>query len=76
MAVGSAIAVAVVVLALFWAERDRAWEWTGFFGKVKDEEFVCRKGSYTTEIVSIDPLLIYINDFVDESEIKGLIAEG
>jgi len=74
MAAGSAIAVLVVVLALFWVERD--WKLMGFFGGVKNGEFVCKKGSYTTEIVSIDPLLIYINNFVDESEIKGLIAEG
>jgi prolyl 4-hydroxylase len=74
MAPGSAIAVAVVVLALLWTER--GWELLGFFGEVGEGEFVCRNGSYTTEIISIDPLLIYINNFVDESEIKGLIAEG
>jgi prolyl 4-hydroxylase len=74
MAAGSAIAVVVVVLALFWAER--VWEWKGFFEEVGNGEFLCKKGSYTTEIISIDPLLIYINHFVDESEIKGLIAEG
>jgi prolyl 4-hydroxylase len=74
MTAGSAIAIVVVVLALFWVERD--WELMGLLGGVGEGEFVCRKASYTTEIISIDPLLIYINDFVDASEIKGLIAEG
>jgi prolyl 4-hydroxylase len=73
-AAGSVVAVAALVLALFWVQRP--WEWKGFLGGVRKEDFVCKAGSYTTEIISIDPLLIYINNFVDESEIRGLIAEG
>lgn len=64
----------MLVLALFWAQKP--WEWRGFLGGVRKEEFVCKAGSYTTEIISIDPLLIYINNFVDEGEIRDLIAEG
>jgi prolyl 4-hydroxylase len=71
-------AVVVLVLALFWGSWVQSYlpTWKGVWGGVRKEEFVCQAGSYTTEIVSIDPLLIYINNFVDESEIKGLIAEG
>jgi prolyl 4-hydroxylase len=71
---GSAVAVAALVLALFWVQRP--WEWKRLLGGVRKEDFVCKAGSYTTEIISIDPLLIYINDFVDEGDIRGLIAEG
>ncbi len=45
------------------------------FGGLRKGEFVCKTGKYRTEIISIDPLLIYINNFVDETEIKGLIAK-
>jgi hypothetical protein len=73
-AAGSAAAVTVLVLALFWVQKP--WEWKGFLGGVRKEDFVCKSGTYTTEIISIDPPLIYINNFVDDGERKGLIAEG
>jgi prolyl 4-hydroxylase len=38
--------------------------------------FVCEQHQYTTEIVSIDPLLIYINNFVSDKEAQLLVATG
>lgn len=72
-ATGSAITL--LVLAVFWGSWVQK-PWKGIWGGVRKEEFVCKAGTYTTEIISIDPLLIYINNFVDEREMKGLIAEG
>jgi prolyl 4-hydroxylase len=54
----------------------RPCEWKGFLGGVRKEDFACKARTYTTEIISIDPQLIYINNFFDDGEIKGLIAEG
>ena len=71
------LAVAVAALstcALLGAETPGSRK--GILGGVWKEDFVCKAGSYTTEIISIDPLFIYINNFVDEGEIRGLIAEG
>lgn len=31
---------------------------------------------YSTEILSVEPLVVYINNFVSESEIKYLLALG
>lgn len=70
-------AIATVVLAVFWGswvQKYRPWRFV--FGGLRKEEFVCKAGQYTTEIVSVDPLLICINNFVYKSEIEGLIAEG
>lgn len=36
----------------------------------------CRAHSYTTEIVSLDPLMIYINNFTSPLEAEALIALG
>jgi len=71
-AAGSAAAVTVLVLALFWVQKP--WEWKGFLGGVRKEDFVCKSGTYTTEIISIDPLVIYINNFIDDGERKGLCS--
>ena len=42
----------------------------------KEEIFSCREQKYMTEIVSIDPLVIYINDFVSQSEASQLVSLG
>jgi hypothetical protein len=36
----------------------------------------CEKHQYTTEIISLDPLLIYINNFTSAQEAEGLINIG
>jgi prolyl 4-hydroxylase len=70
-------AIAAVVLAVFWGGWVLKYQpWRAIFGGLREEGFLCKTGQYTTEIVSVDPLLIYINNFVDKSEIEGLIAEG
>ena len=38
--------------------------------------FICEPHSYTTEIVSLDPLLIYIRSFLSPTETAALLAEG
>ncbi|KAF2460531.1 hypothetical protein BDY21DRAFT_335691 [Lineolata rhizophorae] len=38
--------------------------------------FVCDLNGYTTEIVSLDPLVIYINDFLNVQEIRGILDAG
>ncbi|KAH6676426.1 hypothetical protein B0J14DRAFT_354084 [Halenospora varia] len=38
--------------------------------------FICEEGRYTTEVVSTDPLVIYINDFVSAKEAKSIIDVG
>ncbi|KAI6084379.1 hypothetical protein F4821DRAFT_171421 [Hypoxylon rubiginosum] len=38
--------------------------------------FNCTPHTYTTEIVSLDPLLIYIDSFLSASEISALLASG
>ncbi|KAK1580047.1 2OG-Fe(II) oxygenase family oxidoreductase [Colletotrichum navitas] len=40
------------------------------------EPFVCAAQNYTTQIVSLDPLVIYIRDFLNEADIAGLLAAG
>ncbi|KAK2013567.1 hypothetical protein LZ32DRAFT_516973, partial [Colletotrichum eremochloae] len=36
----------------------------------------CAAQNYTTQIVSLDPLVIYIRDFLNEADIAGLLAAG
>lgn len=38
------------------------------------KSFVCEPSAYRTEIVSLDPLLIYIHSFLREDEINALLA--
>lgn len=38
--------------------------------------FNCTPHTYTTEIVSLDPLLIYIDSFLSAAEISALLASG
>ena len=42
----------------------------------KPENNPCQAHQYTTELVSIDPLVIYIHNFVSEPESKALIHTG
>ena len=42
----------------------------------KEEVSSCEEQKYMTEIVSLDPLVIYINDFVFQSEASKLISLG
>lgn len=41
-----------------------------------DEPFVCRSQSYQTELVSLDPLVVYIHNFTSPSDTAGLLAAG
>jgi len=38
------------------------------------EAFVCRSQSYRTEIISLDPLLIYIREFINPDDISALLS--
>lgn len=40
----------------------------------KSSEFVCEPSAYRTEIISVDPLLIYIHSFLREEEVDSLLA--
>ncbi|GKT88959.1 2OG-Fe(II) oxygenase family oxidoreductase [Colletotrichum tofieldiae] len=40
------------------------------------EPFVCHAQNYTTQIVSLDPLVIYIRDFLNDADIAGLLEAG
>jgi hypothetical protein len=42
----------------------------------REEVFACEEQKYMTEIVSLDPLVIYINDFISQSEADKLISLG
>jgi len=64
------------VLVVLIAALSRYMGWQGLLGRGKGEGFVCEEGSYTTEIISIDPLVIYINNFTSEREIEELITVG
>lgn len=50
--------------------------WLNSTTVVLDDTSVCRPHSYTTEIVSLDPLLIYIHEFLTDGEIAALLAAG
>jgi hypothetical protein len=39
-------------------------------------EYECRAGEYTTELLSIDPPIIYINNFLSDDEARDLIRLG
>src|SRR6266511_4133610 len=39
-------------------------------------EFECSSQKYTTEILSLDPLVVYIRDFVSKEEIEELLELG
>ncbi|KAL0932374.1 2og-fe oxygenase family [Colletotrichum truncatum] len=41
-----------------------------------EEPFTCLPQNYTTQIVSLDPLVIYIHDFLNERDIAGLLSAG
>ncbi|KAH8752979.1 hypothetical protein F5883DRAFT_690869 [Diaporthe sp. PMI_573] len=41
---------------------------------IKDAAFVCEPGTYRTQIVSLDPLLIYIHSFLRPAEIESLLG--
>ncbi|KAK1989804.1 hypothetical protein LX36DRAFT_537778, partial [Colletotrichum falcatum] len=45
-------------------------------GAPAEEPFVCAAQNYTIEIVSLDPLVIYIRDFLNEADVAGLLAAG
>lgn len=42
----------------------------------RSPEFTCQPHRYTTEIISLDPLLIYIHDFLAPGEIPALLEAG
>lgn len=42
----------------------------------KSPEYVCVDQHYTTEIISIEPLVIYINDFVSPAEAAAIVEIG
>jgi prolyl 4-hydroxylase len=40
----------------------------------EDVPFVCGPSNYTTQFVSLDPLIIYIRDFLHPAEMDGILA--
>lgn len=50
--------------------------WQSPFKTSKSSNFICEPHQYSTEIVSIDPLVIYINNFTSSTETTGLIEAG
>lgn len=47
-----------------------------FFKETLVEPFQCLPHSYTTEFISLDPLVIYIRNFIAPAEITALVAAG
>lgn len=43
---------------------------------LEDPPFECRQQNYTTQIISLDPLVIYIQDFLNNADISGLLKAG
>ncbi|KUJ16185.1 uncharacterized protein LY89DRAFT_669730 [Mollisia scopiformis] len=75
----SSYAIAAIFIAASWSSYSYGISfspWQAVLGSLRTPAFVCEPHQYTTEIVSIDPLLIYINNFVSASEAELLIAEG
>ncbi|KAI1344457.1 hypothetical protein F5Y15DRAFT_424601 [Xylariaceae sp. FL0016] len=51
--------------------------WSGFTNSlISPAAFTCDPHTYTIELISIDPLIIYIHDFVTDSEISHLLSLG
>ncbi|KAJ6157383.1 hypothetical protein N7470_004975 [Penicillium chermesinum] len=50
----------------------QSWGIWGSANQVSTPEMVCGAANYTTEIVSLDPLAVYINGFMSKSEIAYL----
>ncbi len=46
------------------------------FAKRPPEAYACRPQSYQTEIISIDPLVVYIHHFLSPTDISALLAVG
>lgn len=42
----------------------------------KAEESLCGPVEYTTELLNMDPLIIYINNFLSPKEVEGLLKAG
>ncbi|KAJ3938183.1 uncharacterized protein N0V96_011872 [Colletotrichum fioriniae] len=40
------------------------------------EPYICESQNYTTQIVSLDPLVIYIHNFLSEADITSLLEAG
>jgi hypothetical protein len=61
--------------------QSNGWSLVGFLGNKNestsspfvDESYSCTQ-NYTIEVLSIDPLVIYINDFLQAVEIDHLVA--
>jgi len=71
-ALGSACAAAAL-LAAFWSNQ----RYDNIESSLPTpENYKCKPHAYTTEIVSLDPLLIYINDFLSSEEANLLVALG
>ena len=73
---GSALLVAV--LTVLWSSYVQQYKlWKRILpSQTNSEGFVCLPQPYTTEIVSIDPLLIYINNFTTSIESHAIISAG
>ncbi|KAE8442562.1 hypothetical protein EG329_003049 [Mollisiaceae sp. DMI_Dod_QoI] len=75
----SSYAVAGILIAAYWSSYSYGFSfspWQAVIGSLRSPPFVCEPHQYTTEIVSIDPLLIYINNFISASEAELLVATG
>ncbi|TKW48771.1 hypothetical protein CTA1_10109 [Colletotrichum tanaceti] len=65
------------VLPRYYPAGDVAAGGTGTgTGTAPADPFVCRAQNYTTQIVSLDPLVVYIHDFLGEADVAALLAAG
>ncbi|KAH9219566.1 hypothetical protein DL95DRAFT_483758 [Leptodontidium sp. 2 PMI_412] len=75
---GSACAAAAL-LAAFWSNQfisDSTGSRSSEDKRVTPENYECKPHNYTTEVVSVDPLLIYINGFLRDEEADLLVELG
>ncbi|KAK0119636.1 hypothetical protein ONS95_011074 [Cadophora gregata] len=71
-AFGSAC-VAAALLAVFWSNQQHV----DSEARIQTpHNYECKPHNYTTEIVSVEPLLIYINDFLSSEEADLLVDLG
>jgi hypothetical protein len=74
-ALGSTL-LAVILAALWAGLKVRNTGLGDLLSFRRRPDDICEVGSYTTEIVSTDPLVIYINNFVSEKEAEALVTAG
>lgn len=73
-----AFSIAAVLVAAAWSKYRFRFSLDGNRASTKNSgsKFFCQDQKYATEIVSVDPLVIWIEDFVSASEADEVIAIG